>query len=242
MATRAKAQRSKRRKAKIEAYLILFFIFLFGFVLGFIMRSFAYAEKPNENEVLSSIECEIVEPCPIKIETEEVTEETETLIETEEETVPEEPVKTYFDIPLSEELQDYIFELCEKEEVPVSLVIALIDHESRFNADAISKTKDYGLMQINACNHEWLKETYGINDILDPKQNILGGVKILGSLCRKYTEPHKILMSYNMGEDGMRKAWKAGRTSTSYSKAVLMLWDSYQFIYETEVKSGTQSN
>lgn len=238
--TRATAQRRKRRKARIEAYLILFFIFTIGFVLGFVFRSLAYAEEPVTDEVSTPVITEIIEPCPIQIETEEP--ETITETETETEPIPEEPVTIYFDCPLSEEIQDYIFSLCEEENVPASLVIALIDHESRFKADAISKTKDYGLMQINACNHEWLKETYGINEILDPKQNILGGIKILGSICRKYTDPHKILMSYNMGEDGMKKAWKAGRTSTSYSIEVLKLWDSYQANYEMEVNSGTQSN
>ena len=238
--TRATAQKRKRRKERIEAYLFLFFIFVIGFVFGFVIRPLAYADEPIEAYAATD-DVLIVEPCPITIESEKI--EPETITETEEETeAPEEPVAFYYDCPLSKELQDYIFTLCEEEGVPSSLVIALIDHESDFRADAISSTKDYGLMQINACNHEWLKENYGISNVLDPKQNILGGIKILGSIYHKYSEPHKVLMAYNMGEYGMKKAWNAGRTSTSYSVEVLTLWNSYQAVYEMEVNSGTQSN
>ena len=71
------------------------------------------------------------------------------------EPVPE-PQVFYFDIPLSEELQDYIREKCSEYEVPMELVIALIDKESSFRSDVVSTTNDYGFMQINQCNHEWL--------------------------------------------------------------------------------------
>jgi len=138
----------------------------------------------------------------------------------------------YFDCPLSEELQDYIFELCADAEVPVSLVIAIIDKESEFKSDAISKTGDWGYMQINECNHDWLAETYGISDFLDPRDNIFGGVMILRSLCSKYENPHRIAMSYNMGENGAKKAWESGTTSTAYSRDVVELWEMYEEQYE----------
>lgn len=93
------------------------------------------------------------------------------------EPVPE-PQVFYFDIPLSEELQDYIREKCSEYEVPMELVIALIDKESSFRSDVVSTTNDYGFMQINQCNHEWLSSTLGVSNFLDPKENILCGIYI----------------------------------------------------------------
>jgi hypothetical protein len=51
---------------------------------------------------------------------------------------------TYFDVPLSHSLQRYIYEVCADENVPVSLIIAMIDQESKFNPEVVSKTGDYG--------------------------------------------------------------------------------------------------
>lgn len=93
------------------------------------------------------------------------------------EPVPE-PQVFYFDIPLSEELQDYIREKCSEYEVPMELVIALIDKESSFRSDVVSTTNDYGFMQINQCNHEWLSSTLGVSNFLDPKENILCGIDL----------------------------------------------------------------
>ena len=58
----------------------------------------------------------------------------------------------YYDIPLSDSLQRYIYEVCADEGVPVTLVLAMIEHESRFNPEVVSSTDDYGLMQINEVN------------------------------------------------------------------------------------------
>lgn len=67
-----------------------------------------------------------------------------------------EPQVFYFDVPLSEELQDYIREKCSEYEVPMELVIALIDKESSFRSDVVSTTNDYGLCKsisviMNGC-------------------------------------------------------------------------------------------
>lgn len=96
-----------------------------------------------------------------------------------------EPQVFYFDVPLSEELQDYIREKCSEYKVPMELVIALIDKESSFRSDVVSTTNDYGFMQINQCNHEWLSSTLGVSNFLDPKENILCGIFIISGHLEK---------------------------------------------------------
>ena len=85
----------------------------------------------------------------------------------------------YFDVPLDTDLQDYIRELSEEYDIPMALILAIIGTESSYDPEAVSETSDYGLMQINRINHEWLAEDYGITNIMDPRQNILAGTVIL---------------------------------------------------------------
>lgn len=135
----------------------------------------------------------------------------------------------YYDVPLSYSLQRYIYEVCADEEVPVSLVIAMIDKESNFNPESVSDTGDYGLMQINKINHETLEEQYRAADMLDPYQNVFCGIKVIGAYIKTYEgDYNKALMAYNMGEYGAKKAWESGIKSTSYSESILNLMSEYE--------------
>lgn len=228
MATAKRKRKRNSTRDKVIVYGILAAIFFAGFIVGRVTKPNKVV-APRVQETVYATELEnATAPETITAET----------IEPEEQTV-------YFDCPLSEEIQDYIFEVCEEEDIPPSLVIAVIDHESGFDENAVSYTGDYGLMQINECNHEWLSETYGITDFLDPRQNILAGVKILGQLYRKYDNPHDIAMAYNMGESGAEDARENGITSTSYSEDVVQKWYMYEVDHEMEVQrqnNGTQTD
>lgn len=91
--------------------------------------------------------------------------------------LPQETEVFPFDVPLSDSLQRYIYEICADEGVPVTLALAMIEHESGFNPEVVSSTNDYGLMQINAINHEWLEEKYRTADFLNPYQNAFCGIQ-----------------------------------------------------------------
>ena len=142
---------------------------------------------------------------------------------------PVEPFIPYFDIPLSKELQTYTYDVCEFYEIPeyYELALALMEHESMFVATAIGPTDDYGLMQINKMNHEWLRETLGIKDILNPYENISAGIYILSGYLRKYDDPTQALMCYNMGERGAQRCWTNGIYRTDYSDRILAIYREY---------------
>lgn len=140
-----------------------------------------------------------------------------------------EPVTVYFDVPLSKELQDYIRNLCDEYGIPIELVIAIIDVESTFRANVVSKTNDYGLMQINKCNHEWLTDKLGVTDFLDPYQNIKSGVHILsGHLEVTNGDIELALMRYNNGATGAKKLWDKGIYSTAYTRKIMTAYESYK--------------
>nr|WP_319488021.1 transglycosylase SLT domain-containing protein [uncultured Caproiciproducens sp.] len=146
-----------------------------------------------------------------------------------EEHVPisEPPTKTknnilkYYDVPLSTDIQDAIFTECKTKKVPEDLVIALIGVESHYNSKCISKTNDYGLMQINICHKESLEKDLQVTDLLDSKQNIKAGVHMLAWIVNKYSNVNQALMVYNSGEFGAQKLWKQGIYSTAYSRKVI---------------------
>lgn len=132
------------------------------------------------------------------------------------------PVTTY-NIPLSAALQEYTYNLCVDYCISehYELVLAMMWHESNYTADVISRTNDYGLMQINKINHDWLSETLGISNFLDPSQNIHAGVYMIAKLIHKYNDTSKALMAYNMGERGAANYWASGIYSTAYSDGII---------------------
>jgi soluble lytic murein transglycosylase-like protein len=160
-----------------------------------------------------------------------ITETVEVPVSTDE--LPETADVFYFDVPLSHSLQKYIYEICADENVPVTLIYAMIEHESEFDPEIISETDDYGLMQINAVNHDWLEDDYRCADMLDPYQNVFCGVKIIGKYVSKYdNDLARALMAYNMGDYGARKAWENGITETSYSTTILGLMQTYEEVLQ----------
>ena len=153
----------------------------------------------------------------------------------EEEPAPDETVKNSnvtkavevkdefipLDVPMNEELQRFVYTLCDKYDVDFPLVMALIEHESSFKNDAKSSTNDYGLMQINRINHERLTETLGVTDFLDPYQNTESGIFMLTELFEKYEDTQKVLMAYNLGESKAKRYWNEGIYQTEYSSSIV---------------------
>ena len=130
---------------------------------------------------------------------------------------------TYYNIPLSKDLQLYTYNKCIEYGIldHYELVLAMMWQESNYTADLISKTDDYGIMQINSCNHSWLVDLLGPTDFLDANDNINAGVYVISKLLIKYGDEHKALMAYNMGEHGASLNWQAGNYTSNYSRDVV---------------------
>lgn len=154
--------------------------------------------------------------------------------------IPKEDKEWLRNIPLSEELQEYTWNLANEYGLSYDLVIAVMKQESNFNPNLISKTKDYGLTQVNKVNHNRLKQELKITDFLDPKQNIQAGVFILNE-CRNYWMNkgitsqeelfERMLLSFNRGINGSNKyIVSRGTHRSDYVKKVL----NYKIQLETE--------
>ncbi len=115
---------------------------------------------------------------------------------------------------LAYDLQEIMQDRCEVYGVPYALALAIAEVETHFDPDAVSPTHDYGLMQINQVNHEWLQ---GLGmDPLTHAGNIEAGLYIIGGYLDTYGDTEMALMAYNNGPGGARKLWDAGTYQTDY--------------------------
>lgn len=137
------------------------------------------------------------------------------------------------DLPLSEELQRYTYNRCQELGLEYEMVLAIMWRESRFQPTAVgvnrNGTRDSGLMQINDINKKWLFEEHGIEDLLDPYQNIDAGTAMLAGYFSKYGE-NFALMAYQYGEQGMLEKAKQGIETNDLTLKVQNKRDEYKRI------------
>lgn len=141
-------------------------------------------------------------------ETEPPTEETEPPTE---ETQP--PVILY-DVPLEEDLQIHIINLCEENNIDPAIIMAMAWKESTFNPSNVGDSgASIGLLQVQPRWHSARMEKLGCTDLSDPFQNVIVGVDYLVENINRYGDVAKALVAYNSGS--------YGGTITGYAQTVL---------------------
>ncbi len=126
-----------------------------------------------------------------------------------------------YDIPLDDELQDYIIETGEERGVDPAIIIAMIERESQFDIDVIGdRGKAFGLMQIHPRWHSDRMEKLGVTDLLDPYQNVTVGIDIMAELLDRGESVEWALMAYNGGYAHANRHIEAG-TLSGYATDVL---------------------
>jgi hypothetical protein len=156
----------------------------------------AHREPEPTEEVIIEVNEDIIqwkqeEPTEIHIEE----------IEVETVTEPRKEEVTFYNVPLSEELQLHIFKECEKYNIAPALVMALIERESDFDVNALSPYGDKGLMQVNPRWHTERAEKLGCTDLFNPFDNITVGIDYLAELKAEKPDVYWVLMAYNKGRE-----------------------------------------
>jgi hypothetical protein len=95
-----------------------------------------------------------------------------------------------------------IQEICSRHGVDAELVKAVIQVESNYNDRAISPKGARGLMQLMPAT----AARYGVKSIMDPSQNIEGGVLYLKDLIGLFNDDlHLAVAAYNAGENTVQR-------------------------------------
>jgi soluble lytic murein transglycosylase-like protein len=86
--------------------------------------------------------------------------------------------------------------------VDSALVHAVISAESGYNKSAVSRTGARGLMQLMPAT----AERYGVQNIMDPAENIMAGVKYLRDLMQMFQGNLELTVAaYNAGENAVMR-------------------------------------
>ncbi len=132
------------------------------------------------------------------------------------------------DLPLPEEVSDYLWKKSRESGFSYYLLLAIAQQESNFDTTSVSKTGDYGLLQINKRTAKGIAAKLDLKkyNLMDYKTSIDFSLYHLSGL-RAYWDKkgykgksleRMILLSYNRGVAGAKRyVKKHGRTSAYVS-------------------------
>jgi soluble lytic murein transglycosylase-like protein len=99
-------------------------------------------------------------------------------------------------VPATEAYDDIIQEAADRYDLSPSLIRSVIQIESAFDASAVSQAGAVGLMQLMPA----VAANLGVENLLDPKENILAGAQLLRQLHDRYHGNLPLMLaSYNAG-------------------------------------------
>lgn len=219
-----KGRKEKRRT--FEPFVVQSLIVMF--LLASINVVFASADsgasltkiKPSPDfEKRTMIQDEMTLPKP-KAEVVIVKEETETkeISVTTEVQTPETSSPYSPSIPLPREHQEFLYTRSVELGIDYEKALAVMEHESKFDPNAIGATSDYGYFQINQINHKWMTDVNNTtNSPLDPKTNIIWGTYMLNWLNEHWKSKGlsgdaldvAVWSSYNKGIGGYQQTGEA---------------------------------
>ncbi len=121
----------------------------------------------------------------------------------------------------------HLREACERYRIPIELARAVLASESNFNPHAVSHAGAMGLMQLMP---ETAVTMY-VDDILDPRENIHGGVRYLRVLTNEFEgDLVKVIAAYNAGPGAVKRAGGVPNIAETqeYVKRVMRLYKEYK--------------
>ena len=135
----------------------------------------------------------------------------------------EKPIKDEFipfDVPLSSELQEELYEASKEFDVDYCIMLGLIEKETKFKNVQGDGGDSYGYCQIQPKWWKGLMADIGATDLNEPKDNFRTACAIMAQLIEKHNSTEGALVAYNQG-------YYKG-TSTSYSRDVIANAEKYR--------------
>lgn len=99
-------------------------------------------------------------------------------------------------------VRETVEKVAAQQSIAPELIHSVIRTESNYDPYAVSSKGALGLMQLVPAT----ARRFGVNDVFDPVENILGGAKYLKYLLELYGGDYKLaLAAYNAGEGNVSK-------------------------------------
>jgi len=146
------------------------------------------------------------------------------------------PSVSFFQGDKPKSVDEVIREIAREYGIDGALVKAIVTVESNCDPRAISRKGAQGLMQLMPSTARDLK----VSKPLDPRENIIGGVKYIKGLLAAYGDLRLALAGYNAGPGAVKKY--AGippyRETISYVKKVLNYYKRFKNEEKKKVAGG----
>jgi len=108
--------------------------------------------------------------------------------------IPQDPARKTYD--------PVVRKVAKRHGVEADLIHAIIRAESNYESTAVSPKGARGLMQLMPATGK----AYGVNNFIDPEENIEGGTKYLKDLIKLYAgKTSLVLAAYNAGQEAVKK-------------------------------------
>ncbi|MCD8196113.1 MAG: lytic transglycosylase domain-containing protein [Lachnospiraceae bacterium] len=135
--------------------------------------------------------------------------------------IPDEYVQTGGYFP--DAVQVYTYALCTQNDIDYPMVLALVEVESGYKYDAVSRNGAVGYMQVVPSLHpERLGNPLSDEAFINPYLNIDAGIDYLVELFGRFSSEEEVLTAYHYGVTGAyRDYWNKGEAGSPYSDEVL---------------------
>lgn len=138
----------------------------------------------------------------------------------------------HYDIPneyeqtggyLPDAVQVYAYIRCKQYDIDYPMVLAVIEVESGYQYDAVSRSGAVGYMQVVPSLHsERLGSPLSEEAFINPYLNIEAGISFLVELSERFDSQEEVLTAYHYGVTGAyRDYWNKGEEGSPYSDEVL---------------------
>jgi soluble lytic murein transglycosylase len=109
-----------------------------------------------------------------------------------------------------------------EEHLDPALLAAVIETESKFNANARSRAGAVGLMQLTPTTAKGIAQYTGgtrfrVSDLTDPEINVRYGAWYLRHLLDRYNDERLALAAYNAGEENVDR-WQKAHEGIQFSE------------------------
>ena len=129
--------------------------------------------------------------------------------------------KQYERIKLSQEWQEYTYEMCLKYNVPYEIILGLMGAETGWDVGIGVSDNGiyYGIGMVNIeYNREYLRK-YGI-ELCSPAGGVEAVCFIMSQKLNTFEDIDKALIAYNRGDGGARRLFRKGIYSTRYDRRI----------------------